>query len=125
MPGPLNVHRMLTVGILLAAKLMDDRYFNNAYYAKVSLILPAAAHLGGLHVLSAFRMGCRLSGRPAHAFPCSLESADPVTSSSCRYVEHHSASVDRSNRGTCSLCSSELLEMLLTYAIHPPISAEL
>lgn len=35
-PEPLNVHRMLTVGTMLAAKLMDDRYFNNAYYAKVS-----------------------------------------------------------------------------------------
>lgn len=34
-PGPLNVHRLLTVGIMLAAKLMDDRYFNNAYYAKI------------------------------------------------------------------------------------------
>lgn len=37
-PEPLNVHRMLTVGTMLAAKLMDDRYFNNAYYAKVSFV---------------------------------------------------------------------------------------
>lgn len=34
-PGPRNVHRLLTVGIMLAAKLMDDRYYNNAYYAKI------------------------------------------------------------------------------------------
>lgn len=59
-PGPLNVHRMLTVGILLAAKLMDDRYFNNAYYAKVSQLVPAAAHSRGLHALSASCMGCLL-----------------------------------------------------------------
>ena len=36
LPTPLNVHRLLITGILLAAKLMDDNYFNNAYYAKVS-----------------------------------------------------------------------------------------
>jgi hypothetical protein len=33
-PTPLNVHRLLITGVLLAAKLMDDNYFNNAYYAK-------------------------------------------------------------------------------------------
>ena len=37
-PTPLNVHRLLITGVLLAAKLMDDNYFNNAYYAKVSFI---------------------------------------------------------------------------------------
>ncbi len=37
-PTPLNVHRLLITGILLAAKLMDDNYFNNAYYAKVSAV---------------------------------------------------------------------------------------
>jgi Cyclin len=36
-PGPLNVHRLLLTGVLLAAKLMDDHYYNNAYYAKVGL----------------------------------------------------------------------------------------
>ena len=35
-PTPLNVHRLLITGVLLAAKLMDDNYFNNAYYAKAS-----------------------------------------------------------------------------------------
>lgn len=31
----LNVHRLAITGVLLAAKLMDDNYFNNTYYAKV------------------------------------------------------------------------------------------
>lgn len=34
-PVPLNVHRLMLTGVLLAAKLMDDHYYNNAYYAKV------------------------------------------------------------------------------------------
>jgi Cyclin len=36
-PDPLNVHRLLLTGVLLAAKLMDDRYYSNAYYAKVRM----------------------------------------------------------------------------------------
>ncbi|KAJ1433070.1 Cyclin-like [Sesbania bispinosa] len=31
----LNVHRLLITSIMLAAKFMDDAFFNNAYYAKV------------------------------------------------------------------------------------------
>lgn len=36
-PSPLNVHRLLLTGVMLAAKLMDDKYYNNSYYAKVGL----------------------------------------------------------------------------------------
>lgn len=31
----LTVHRLLITAIMLAAKLMDDKYYNNAYYAKI------------------------------------------------------------------------------------------
>eukprot|EP00127_Corallochytrium_limacisporum_P007024 Clim_evm32s240 gene=Clim_evmTU32s240 len=31
----LNVHRLLITMIMVAAKYFDDRYYNNAYYAKV------------------------------------------------------------------------------------------
>ena len=49
-PTPLNVHRLLITGILLAAKLMDDNYFNNAYYAKVGVLhLPATPLPSGYH----------------------------------------------------------------------------
>lgn len=34
-PSRLNIHRLLLTGAMLAAKLMDDHYYNNAYYAKV------------------------------------------------------------------------------------------
>ncbi|XP_050153502.1 cyclin-U4-1-like [Malus sylvestris] len=30
-----NVHRLLITSVLVAAKFMDDMYYNNAYYAKV------------------------------------------------------------------------------------------
>jgi hypothetical protein len=31
----LNVHRLVLTGVMLSAKFLDDRYFNNAFYAKV------------------------------------------------------------------------------------------
>ncbi|KAG8389349.1 hypothetical protein BUALT_Bualt02G0220000 [Buddleja alternifolia] len=31
----LNIHRLLITGIMVAAKFMDDAFFNNAYYARV------------------------------------------------------------------------------------------
>ncbi|KAK9282085.1 hypothetical protein L1049_004997 [Liquidambar formosana] len=31
----LNVHRLLITGVMVAAKFIDDAFFNNAYYAKV------------------------------------------------------------------------------------------
>lgn len=31
----LNIHRLLITSIMLAAKFMDDAFFNNAYYARV------------------------------------------------------------------------------------------
>lgn len=36
-PTRLNVHRLLLTGVLISAKFLDDRYFNNAFYAKVWL----------------------------------------------------------------------------------------
>ncbi|EFJ42348.1 cyclin [Volvox carteri f. nagariensis] len=35
LPSPLNVHRLLLSGVMLAAKLTDDHYFNNAFYGRV------------------------------------------------------------------------------------------
>ncbi|KAF8072661.1 CYCU4-1 [Scenedesmus sp. PABB004] len=34
-PTRLNVHRLLLTGVLISAKFLDDRYYNNAFYAKV------------------------------------------------------------------------------------------
>ncbi|XP_010258734.1 PREDICTED: cyclin-U4-1-like [Nelumbo nucifera] len=34
-----NVHRLLITSVMVAAKFMDDMYYNNAYYAKVGGII--------------------------------------------------------------------------------------
>jgi len=34
-PSPLNVHRLALTATMLAAKFLDDHYYNNAYYAKI------------------------------------------------------------------------------------------
>ncbi len=35
LPTSLSVHRLLLSGVMLAAKLTDDHYFNNAFYGRV------------------------------------------------------------------------------------------
>lgn len=57
-PGPRNVHRLLTVGIMLAAKLMDDRYYNNAYYAKIGGF--SLAELNRLEIRMMMLLDCKL-----------------------------------------------------------------
>lgn len=37
----LNVHRLLITGVMVAAKFIDDAFFNNAYYARVGGISTA------------------------------------------------------------------------------------
>jgi hypothetical protein len=37
-PTRLNVHRLVLTGVLISAKFLDDRYFNNAFYAKVCVL---------------------------------------------------------------------------------------
>jgi len=34
--SPLNVHRLIAVSMMLAAKFWDDRFYSNSYYAKVA-----------------------------------------------------------------------------------------
>lgn len=43
----LNVHRLAITAILLAVKLMDDNYYNNTYYAKVSMAMGLEEGGGG------------------------------------------------------------------------------
>lgn len=44
-PTRLNVHRLLLTGVLISAKFLDDRYFNNAFYAKVGLSMAGLARV--------------------------------------------------------------------------------
>ncbi|XP_028789278.1 cyclin-P3-1 [Neltuma alba] len=54
----LNVHRLLITSIMLAAKFMDDAFFNNAYYAKVGGI--STSELNRLEMNFLFSIDFRL-----------------------------------------------------------------
>ena len=59
----LNVHRVVLVAILLAAKFFDDAYYNNSYYAKVGGV-HTTAELNGLEVDFLFRIHFSLRVTP-------------------------------------------------------------
>lgn len=48
-PTRLNVHRLVLTGVLISAKFLDDRYFNNAFYAKVGMGVGVVGCVGGTH----------------------------------------------------------------------------
>ncbi|XP_038899829.1 cyclin-P3-1 [Benincasa hispida] len=54
----LNVHRLLITSIMLAAKFIDDSFFNNAYYAKVGGV--STAELNKLEMKFLFSIDFRL-----------------------------------------------------------------
>ncbi|KAJ6306659.1 hypothetical protein OIU78_021887 [Salix suchowensis] len=61
----LNVHRLLITSVMIAAKFVDDAFFNNAYYAKV----------GGVSTEELNRLEMKF-----------LFSIDFQTSSKCQYI---------------------------------------
>ncbi|VFQ84290.1 unnamed protein product [Cuscuta campestris] len=58
-----NVHRLLITSVMVAAKFMDDMYYNNAYYAKVGGISTREMNL--LEVDFLFGLGFHLNVTPA------------------------------------------------------------
>ncbi|XP_062143874.1 cyclin-P3-1 [Alnus glutinosa] len=54
----LNVHRLLITSLMLAAKFIDDAFFNNAYYAKVGGV--STAELNRLEMKFLFSIDFRL-----------------------------------------------------------------
>ncbi|XP_051142603.1 uncharacterized protein LOC127259356 isoform X2 [Andrographis paniculata] len=54
----LNVHRLLITAVMLAAKFMDDAFFNNAYYARVGGV--STRELNNLEMKFLFSMDFRL-----------------------------------------------------------------
>ncbi|XP_054803638.1 cyclin-P3-1-like [Prosopis cineraria] len=54
----LNVHRLLITSIMIAAKFMDDAFFNNAYYAKVGGV--STSELNRLEMNFLFNVDFRL-----------------------------------------------------------------
>ncbi|XP_052211400.1 cyclin-P3-1 [Diospyros lotus] len=54
----LNVHRLLITSVMVAAKFIDDAFFNNAYYAKVGGV--STAELNRLEMKFLFGLDFRL-----------------------------------------------------------------
>ncbi|KAF6263695.1 cyclin-domain-containing protein [Scenedesmus sp. NREL 46B-D3] len=63
-PTRLNVHRLLLTGVLISAKFLDDRYFNNAFYAKVGGV--STAELNRLELEMLQLLDFQLSVTPEH-----------------------------------------------------------
>ncbi|KAF4364962.1 hypothetical protein G4B88_021779 [Cannabis sativa] len=57
-----NVHRLLITSVMVAAKFMDDMYYNNAYYAKVGGI--STKEMNFLEVDFLFGVGFQLNVTP-------------------------------------------------------------
>ncbi|XP_039008222.1 cyclin-U4-1-like [Hibiscus syriacus] len=57
-----NVHRLLITSVMVAAKFMDDMYYNNAYYAKIGGINTMEMNL--LEVDFLFGLGFKLHVTP-------------------------------------------------------------
>ncbi|XP_010468884.1 PREDICTED: cyclin-U3-1 [Camelina sativa] len=71
--NPLNVHRLLITSVMLAAKVFDDRYFNNAYYARVGGV--STRELNRLEMKLLFTLDFKLQVDPQtfHTHCCQLE----------------------------------------------------
>ncbi|XP_010413196.1 PREDICTED: cyclin-U3-1-like [Camelina sativa] len=71
--SPLNVHRLLITSVMLAAKVFDDRYFNNAYYARVGGV--STRELNRLEMKLLFTLDFKLQVDPQtfHTHCCDLE----------------------------------------------------
>ncbi|WIA08623.1 hypothetical protein OEZ85_008052 [Tetradesmus obliquus] len=63
-PTRLNVHRLLLTGVLISAKFLDDRYFNNAFYAKVGGV--STAELNRLELEMLQLLDFQLAVTPEH-----------------------------------------------------------
>ncbi|KAL0459534.1 UNVERIFIED_CONTAM: Cyclin-P3-1 [Sesamum latifolium] len=54
----LNIHRLLITSVMVAAKFMDDAFFNNAYYARVGGV--STAELNKLEIKFLFGLDFRI-----------------------------------------------------------------
>ncbi|GAB4844271.1 Cyclin-U4-1 [Ancistrocladus abbreviatus] len=57
-----NVHRLVITSVMVAAKFMDDMYYNNAYYAKIGGV--STAEMNFLEVDFLFGLGFHLNVTP-------------------------------------------------------------
>ncbi|CAN6899809.1 unnamed protein product [Brassica oleracea] len=70
---PLNVHRLLVTSVMLAAKVFDDRYYNNAYYARVGGVSTRELNRLEMKLLFALDFKLQVDPHTFHAHCCQLE----------------------------------------------------
>ncbi|CAN8286447.1 unnamed protein product [Cochlearia groenlandica] len=64
----LNVHRLLITSVMVSAKFLDDRYYNNAYYAKVGGISTKEMNLLELDFLFGLGFDLNVTPNTFHAY---------------------------------------------------------
>ncbi|KAE8038551.1 hypothetical protein FH972_011050 [Carpinus fangiana] len=99
-----SVHRLLITSVMVAAKFMDDMYYNNAYYAKVGGI--STTEMKFLEVDFLFGLGFRLNVTPTtfHAY-CSYLQREMILQQPPVIVAEHSLNLGRSLKA--HLCFNE------------------
>ncbi|KAK1305724.1 Cyclin-U4-1 [Acorus calamus] len=75
---PFNVHRLLITSVLVAAKFMDDIYYNNAYYAKVGGISTAEMNFLELDFLFGLSFHLNMTPDTFHSY-CAFLQREMVT----------------------------------------------
>ncbi|CAH8337584.1 unnamed protein product [Eruca vesicaria subsp. sativa] len=70
---PLNVHRLLVTTVMLAAKVFDDRYYNNAYYARVGGVSTRELNRLEMKLLFALDFKLQVDPHTFHTHCCLLE----------------------------------------------------
>lgn len=70
---PLNVHRLVVTSVMLAAKVFDDRYYNNAYYARVGGVSTRELNRLEMKLLFALDFKLQVDPRTFHTHCCQLE----------------------------------------------------
>ncbi|KAH9307264.1 hypothetical protein KI387_035175, partial [Taxus chinensis] len=76
----LNVHRLLITSVMVAAKFLDDAYYNNSYYAKVGGVTPLEMNRLELEFLFALRFRLHVTVSTFENY-CSLLQREMVLSS--------------------------------------------
>ncbi|CAD5326609.1 Cyclin-U3-1 [Arabidopsis thaliana] len=70
---PLNVHRLIITTVMLAAKVFDDRYFNNAYYARVGGVTTRELNRLEMELLFTLDFKLQVDPQTFHTHCCQLE----------------------------------------------------
>ncbi|XP_057510202.1 cyclin-U4-1-like [Actinidia eriantha] len=99
-----NVHRLLITSVMVAAKFMDDMYYNNAYYAKVGGISTAEMNFLEVHFLFGLSFHLNVTPTTFHTY-CSYLQREMLFQPTLNLVESSRNIVGRSQK--IQLCYNE------------------